>query len=81
MFHERLAGRDDDVVWQAVQGAGRFLVTQDLDFSDARKYLPGTHHGLLLSGWLNPVDRPCTIVSLRCSVPRTSKAGTTASFR
>jgi hypothetical protein len=24
------------------------LVTQDLDFSDARKYAPGTHHGLLL---------------------------------
>lgn len=23
-------------------------MTQDLDFSDARKYAPGTHHGLLL---------------------------------
>jgi predicted nuclease of predicted toxin-antitoxin system len=32
VFHERLAGRDDDVVWQAAQGDGRFLVTQDLDF-------------------------------------------------
>ncbi|MGH9315463.1 MAG: DUF5615 family PIN-like protein [Vicinamibacterales bacterium] len=29
-------------------GAGRFLITQDLDFSDARRYTPGTHHGLLL---------------------------------
>jgi predicted nuclease of predicted toxin-antitoxin system len=45
---ERIAGRDDDVVWAAAQTAGRFLVTQDLDFSDARKYAPGTHHGLLL---------------------------------
>lgn len=45
---ERLAGREDDAVWEAAQAAGRFLVTQDLDFSDARKYLPGTHHGLLL---------------------------------
>ena len=45
---ERLAGRDDDVVWSAAQAAGRFLVTQDLDFSDVRKYAPGTHHGLLL---------------------------------
>lgn len=45
---EHIAGRDDDVVWAAAQTAGRFLVTQDLDFSDARKYAPGTHHGLLL---------------------------------
>ena len=45
---EQIAGRDDAVVWAAAQAAGRFLVTQDLDFSDARKYAPGTHHGLLL---------------------------------
>lgn len=45
---EHIAGRDDDVVWAAAQTAGRFLVTQDLDFSDARKYAPGTHQGLLL---------------------------------
>lgn len=48
VFDERLAGRDDGVVWQAAQADGRFLITQDLDFSDARKYIPGTHHGLLL---------------------------------
>lgn len=36
------------MVWRAAQADGRFLVTQDLDFSDARKYAPGTHHGLLL---------------------------------
>jgi hypothetical protein len=34
--------------WATAQTAGRFLVTQDLDFSDARKYAPGTHQGLLL---------------------------------
>lgn len=45
---EDIAGEDDDVVWRAAQADGRFLVTQDLDFSDARKYAPGTHHGLLL---------------------------------
>ena len=45
---EQLAGRNDDAVWAAAQAAQRFLVTQDLDFSDARKYAPGTHHGLLL---------------------------------
>jgi len=33
---------------EAAQAANRFLVTQDLDFSDVRKYAPGTHAGLLL---------------------------------
>ena len=45
---EGIAGKDDAVVWQAAQAGRRFLVTQDLDFSDVRKYTPGTHHGLLL---------------------------------
>ncbi len=37
---EGLAGQDDDVVWRAAQAEHPFLVTQDLDFSDARKYVP-----------------------------------------
>ena len=45
---EQLAGRDDADVWSAAQSAGRFLITQDLDFSDLRRYTPGTHAGLLL---------------------------------
>jgi hypothetical protein len=45
---ERLGGRDDAAVWEAAQADGRFVVTQDLDFSDIRRYVPGTHHGLLL---------------------------------
>ena len=46
--HERLTGRADTDIWQAAQTAGRFLITQDLDFSDIRQFKPGTHHGLLL---------------------------------
>lgn len=45
---EGIAGKDDDVVWRMAQADGRFLVTQDLDFSDVRRYTPATHHGLLL---------------------------------
>ena len=45
---EGMAGRDDPEVWAAAQAAGRFLITQDLDFSDVRRFQPGTHHGLLL---------------------------------
>lgn len=45
---EGIAGKDDDVVWAAAQADGRFFITQDLDFSDVRRYMPGTHCGLLL---------------------------------
>jgi hypothetical protein len=48
VVQERLAGRDDLAVWTAAQQSARFFVTQDLDFSDIRRYEPGTHHGLLL---------------------------------
>ena len=45
---EGLAGFTDSEVWTAAQRDGRFLITQDLDFSDTRKFIPGTHHGILL---------------------------------
>jgi predicted nuclease of predicted toxin-antitoxin system len=45
---EQLTGRADPNVWSAAQAAQRFLITQDLDFSDVRRYTPGTHAGLLL---------------------------------
>ena len=45
---EGMTGRPDAAVWQAAQASSRFLITQDLDFSDIRKFAPGTHHGLLL---------------------------------
>ena len=45
---EHLAGHDDEEIWAAAQAADRFLITQDLDFSDLRKFQPGTHHGVLL---------------------------------
>ena len=51
---ERLVGQDDHAVWQAAQQAGRFLITQDLDFSDVRRYTPGTHRGLLLVRLASP---------------------------
>jgi len=45
---EGLTGCADEDVWVAAGREGRLLITQDLDFSDSRKYLPGTHSGLLL---------------------------------
>ena len=40
---ESLSGRDDTTVFNAARGEGRMLFTQDLDFSDIRKFQPGTH--------------------------------------
>lgn len=54
---EGLTGKRDDEVWLAAQREGRFLVTQDLDFSDTRKFAPGTHCGLLLIRLKNPSRR------------------------
>lgn len=45
---EGLTGKRDPAVWDAAQTEGRLLITQDLDFSDIRRFTPGTHHGLLL---------------------------------
>jgi predicted nuclease of predicted toxin-antitoxin system len=45
---EGLTGKPDSEIWSAAQSEERFLITQDMDFSDARKFAPGTHHGILL---------------------------------
>jgi predicted nuclease of predicted toxin-antitoxin system len=45
---EHLNGRPDPEIWQAAQRENRFLITQDLDFSDIRRFKPGSHCGLLL---------------------------------
>lgn len=48
VIEEGLAAEKDDAVWRAAQHAGRLLVTQDLDFSDIRKFQPGAHCGVVL---------------------------------
>jgi len=45
---EHLNGHLDPEIWQAAQRENRFLITQDLDFSDIRQFKPGSHCGLLL---------------------------------
>jgi predicted nuclease of predicted toxin-antitoxin system len=48
VLEEGLGGATDDRVWTAATNEGRFLITQDLDFSDIRRYAPGSHPGILL---------------------------------
>ena len=45
---EGLAGREDAAIWSAAQIDKRLLITQDLDFSDLRRFEPGTHGGIML---------------------------------
>jgi predicted nuclease of predicted toxin-antitoxin system len=45
---EGLAGALDSRIWDSAQKESRFFVTQDMDFSDLRRFLPGTHAGILL---------------------------------
>ena len=54
VFSEHLNGHPDEEVWEAAQFTNRFLITQDLDFSDRRRFRPGTHHGILLIRLRNP---------------------------
>ena len=51
---EGLQGKVDPDIWAASQREARFLVTQDLDFSDIRRFPPGTHHGLLIVRLADP---------------------------
>jgi predicted nuclease of predicted toxin-antitoxin system len=54
---EKLKGQPDPTIWQAAQDSERFLITQDLDFSDIRAFVPGSHHGVLLVRLGNPSRR------------------------
>lgn len=65
---EGLAGASDPVIWEAVQREGGFLITQDLDFSDARRFASGTHRGILLVRLREP-SRRALIPARRTVVP------------
>ena len=48
VIQEGMAGHPDGDIWRRAQQEGRFVITQDLDFSDIQRFAPGTHHGILL---------------------------------
>jgi predicted nuclease of predicted toxin-antitoxin system len=59
-YEERLVGHPDTEIWGAAQRESRFLITQDLDFSDLRQFAPGSHHGILLVRLRSPNQRNLT---------------------
>src|SRR6476661_5963203 len=54
---ELLSGRADPIVFAASVAEDRLLITQDLDFSDTRKFSPGSHPGIVLFRLKHPSRR------------------------
>jgi predicted nuclease of predicted toxin-antitoxin system len=50
-------GQLDVTIWELAQSEGRFLITQDMDFSDIRRFAPGSHYGILLIRLQTPKRR------------------------
>lgn len=48
VFDQGLSGEADDRLWTYLVEEARFFVTLDLDFSDVRRFEPGSHPGILL---------------------------------
>jgi predicted nuclease of predicted toxin-antitoxin system len=48
VLDEKLNGKPDEAIWEAAQQNHRFLITQDLDFSNIHRFAPGTHAGVLI---------------------------------
>jgi predicted nuclease of predicted toxin-antitoxin system len=61
---EGCGGADDFRIWTLAQETGAFLITQDLDFSDLWRFMPGTHHGILLVR-LNAPSRKALIKQIK----------------
>jgi predicted nuclease of predicted toxin-antitoxin system len=72
VLSEKLGGRDDATVWAAAQRDRRFLITQDLDFSDIRTFAPGKHEGVLIVRLPDSEQWPPPTITAR----RRSHAGT-----
>ena len=72
---ERLNAQSDPNVWSATQAAQRFFITQDLDFSDMRRYTPGLMPAYSSCAWRNRVAMRYLNASPPYSKPRTSRTG------
>ena len=67
---EGLKGKPDGDVWSVSRRDARFLITQDLDFSDMRQFRPGTHAGLLLVRLREPGANARGLGRARRELPR-----------
>jgi Domain of unknown function (DUF5615) len=80
LLHESLVGHRDEKIWAAAQQGSRFLITQDLDFSDARKFSPGSHGGYFCFACAIQAGRTSALVSSSYSAKRPPTTGWVASW-
>ena len=80
VHEERLVGHADTEIWEAARKESRFLITQDLDFSDSRKFAPGSHNGVLLLRLRSPSRRASLERIEECFSRRTLRNGLGASL-
>ncbi|HKR63306.1 MAG TPA: DUF5615 family PIN-like protein [Thermoanaerobaculia bacterium] len=57
VYTRELSGKSDENVRAVAQAEGRFLITQDRRFADARVFAHGTHAGLLFVRLKSPGRR------------------------
>ncbi len=57
VFSQNLQGKTDTEIWKVTQKENRILITQDLDFSDIRKYPLILHPGVIVLRLSNPSQR------------------------
>jgi hypothetical protein len=76
VFEERLVGRDDMDIGEAAQRESRFLITQDLDFSDARRFAPGSTMAFCWCVFVRQAARISLIESRSYSAKKLCKSGT-----
>jgi predicted nuclease of predicted toxin-antitoxin system len=76
---ENLSRGSDREIWAAAQRDAPVLITQDLDFSDLRRFAPGTHCGILLVRLRSP-DRQSLIRRVREVFEREEVTGWAACF-
>jgi predicted nuclease of predicted toxin-antitoxin system len=72
---ENLSGRNDRDVWEAAQRDERFLITQDLDFSDPRRFAQERITASYLFASVLRTARASSAVFRKCSSTRKSAAG------
>jgi len=58
-----LSRAKDPAVWQHVCDTGRFFITLDLDFSDVRRFVPGTHPGSCSSERMAKAEKQSRVCS------------------
>ena len=75
VIEEDLSGRVDSEVWVAAQLEERFLITQDLDFSDKRRFAAGSETPVRTNRAHSTCGGPAASPSRRCPARRHQRMG------